>query len=170
MPRFLRVAAFALLVLAVAGTGVGRADENGKPIEPEKRLSGMGWLAGAWAGSMWGGTFHAYYSSPEGGKILSFSRLVKRGKTVFHEFEVFECREALVHLQPYPGGKPAGGFTFVSGSAQERKAVFENPKKDYPTRIVYHRVADDRLVITLSDPHGGSTKTETFDLKRGAVK
>ncbi len=47
-----------------------------------------------------------------------------------------------------------------------RQAVFENPAKDYPTRIVYHRAADDRLVITLSDPFGGTTQTERFELTR----
>ena len=50
------------------------------------------------------------------------------------------------------------------GVAQQ--AVFENPAKDWPTRIVYHRAGPDRLVITLSDPHGTSDKVETFDLGR----
>lgn len=161
--RFMLAAALLLGLIGLASTG---AEEEGEYVSPQELLAELRWLSGSWSGSMWGGTFHAYYSTPEGGKILSFSRLEKDGKRVFHEFEVFECRKTLVHLLPFPGGKPAAGFTYDGGNKKQRKAVFENPKKDYPTRIEYHRVADDRLVITLSDPHGKSGKTETFDLKR----
>ncbi len=154
-----------MLALAVFLASAG-AEEEPRAASPQAQLAGMAWLAGSWSGSMWGGTFHAYYSTPEGGKILSHSYLVKGDKRVFYEFEVFECRSAAFHLQPYPGGKPAGGFTLTTGDAKARKAVFENPKKDYPTRIVYHRVGEDRLVITLSDPHGKSEKVERFELSR----
>jgi hypothetical protein len=126
----------------------------------------LDFLAGEWRGEMWGGTFEAYYSTPEGGKVLSHSRLIREEKVVFYEFEVFEDASGGVMLQPYPGGKRAVGFPVSEVDDINRKAIFENPDKDYPTRIVYHRVAEDRLVITLSDPHGGSDKTEVFDLER----
>ena len=69
-------------------------------------------------------------------------------------------------MQPYPGGKRAASFTLKDISLPERRVVVENPKNDFPSRIVYHREADDRLVITLSDPHGGSPKQQVFKLKR----
>jgi hypothetical protein len=166
-----RIAPLILLVACVSWLalppGPGLAEEGGtKPAAPGEVLAGMSWLAGSWSGAMWGGTFHAYYSTPEGGKVLSFSHLERGGKRAFHEFEVFYAAGEAVHLQPYPGGRPAGGFVLASHDAKARKAVFENPKKDFPTRIVYQRVSETRLVITLSDPHGGSDKVETFTLDR----
>ena len=159
------------LTLAVLGAGAGQAEEEkGVHVTAQQALAGMHWIAGSWSGEMWGGRFHAYYSTPEGGKILSHSHLTRRGKRAFYEFEVFECRGEDLHLLPYPGGKVAGGFTYRSGSVEKRLAVFENPNKDFPTRISYQRVGDDRLVITLSDPHGKSEKSETFDLRRVAPK
>lgn len=143
-------------------------DEKPAPPAPTARpdMSALAFLAGSWSGEAWGGVFHAYYSTPEGGMVISHSRLEKEGKTAFFEFEVFEKQGDAVRLRPYPGGRPAVGLDLVSVDTKTRKAVFENPRKDYPTRIVYHRVADDRLVITLTDPHGASKKVETFDLKR----
>ena len=47
-----------------------------------------------------------------------------------------------------------------------RKVVFDNPENDFPTRITYHRVSKDNLVITLSDPHGKNEKRQKFDLRR----
>jgi hypothetical protein len=70
-----------------------------------------------------------------------------------------------VYLQPFPGGKAAPSFELKSCDVKARKAVFENSRKDFPTRIEYQRASDGSLVITLTDPFGGSDKKEVFDLK-----
>ena len=130
-------------------------------------LDAMKWIAGTWKGKAWGGTFEAYYSTAEGGRVLGHSRLFKGDRVVFYEFEMFTTtKDGKIRLHPFPGGKKATGLRAPGVVKGENKIVFENPDKDYPTRITYHRVSEDRLVITLDDPHGGSKKTETFDLKR----
>jgi hypothetical protein len=129
------------------------------------KIDSLSWMAGKWSGAMWGGEFTATYTPPAGGKVLSFSELRKGDKVAFYEFEVFEATDAGLVFTPYPGGQRKE--TFKLASADATKAVFENPKKDFPTRIEYRR-EKDRLVITLSDPHGGGDKTEVFDLKRVA--
>ena len=136
------------------------------PTEPVLRVDRLTWLEGRWSGPMWGGTFHAHYTRPGDGRLLSFSELRSKERVQFHEFEVFEDSQDGVTLKPYPGGKPAVELKLTALSWEQRKATFENPKKDYPTRIVYHRVGEDRLTITLDDPHGGGDKREVFDLKR----
>lgn len=154
------LSAFALTVADDEAKGPAQGDAAKSP------LAKMDWLAGSWSGEMWGGVFNAHYSTPAGGKILSHSRLMNGEKEAFYEFELFELRDDVVYLQPFPGGEKAGGFDLQSLDVKARKAVFENPDKDFPTRIVYQRASDDVLEITLSDPHGGSEKVETFVLKR----
>ena len=127
-------------------------------------LDSMSWLAGTWEGNMWGGTYSAHYTTSAGGKILSFSELRRDGKVVSYEFEVFARRGDDTYFTPYPGGKKKESFKLAE--SELRKAVFDHSKKDFPTRVTYHRVADDNLVITLSDPHGTSGKTMKFDLKK----
>lgn len=154
-----------LFPLLLALTSFAARPAFGPPAaddDPAARLASLGWLAGSWAGDAWGGRFHAHYSTPDGGKVLSYSRLVRDGREAYHEFEVFEARDGAVRLQPFPGGKRVDGFTL--GTTGEREAVFENPDKDWPTRITYARVADEKLVITLDDPHGGDPKVEVFEL------
>ena len=126
-------------------------------------IDSLAWLAGMWSGPMWGGEFVATYNAPAGGKLLSFSELRKGDTAAFYEFEVFEATEKGLVFTPYPRGQKKEAFKLTSSEAD--KAVFENPEKDFPTRIEYHRKEKDRLVITLS---GGGGKTETFDLKRVA--
>jgi len=133
---------------------------------PDDQIAKMAWLAGDWEGPMWGGIFHAYYCTPEGGKIISYNTLRKDGKIDFYEFEVFEIESGKVMFRPFPRGTPATPLTLVKSDVRARQATFENPDKDFPTRITYHRKSDDRLVITLSDPHNNSDKVQIFDLKR----
>lgn len=132
----------------------------------ERDVAGLSWLAGTWSGEMWGGEFVAHYSTPAGGRVLSHSELIQDGNVAFYEFEVFRTRDGGVWLLPHPGGTPAGGFQLRMLDGDAKKAVFENPDKDFPTRVTYHCPAADLLVITLDDPSGASDKVEVFTLSR----
>ena len=151
-------------VVLFVGVGVFAGPTSKKT--PAEQISSMEWLAGDWEGNNWGGVFHAYYCSPEGGRVMSYSWLTKKGKKAYYEFEVFEVDGDKVVFQPFPGGKKATPLTLTKCDPKARKVTFENPDKDFPTKIEYHRVADDQLVITLSDPHHESDKIDKFDLKR----
>lgn len=156
---------FVIAAVILCGAVVAVAGPKSKK-EPAEQIASMDWLAGDWVGENWGGLFHAYYCTPEGGRVMSYSYLEKGGKKTYFEFEVFEPEGENVVFRPFPGGKKATPLTMTACDAKKRKVVFENPEKDFPTKIVYQRVEDDRLVITLSDPHHDSDKTEKFDLKR----
>ena len=164
MPRSAKLLALVVVIAGLVALAPFAPQERAKADED---LAAMEWLAGYWLGEMWGGDFHALYSTPDNGLILSHSRLLKDGKESFYEFEVFgPMNDEVVWLQPFPGGQKAVGFRLTELDREARKATFEQEEKDYPTRIVYHRKADDELVITLSDPHGESDKVEVFDLRR----
>lgn len=156
---------FVIAVVILCGAVVAVAGPKSKKA-PTEQIASMDWLAGDWVGEIWGGHFHAYYCTPEGGRVMSYNYLEKSGKKTYFEFEVFEPEGDKVMFRPFPGGKKATPLTLTSCDPQKRKVVFENPEKDFPTKMVYHRVEDDRLVITLSDPHHESDKVEKFDLKR----
>jgi hypothetical protein len=160
------LAILTLLALPIPLAPIHPPQDDARPTSPEEVIAGMDWLAGTWSGDMWSGRFVAHYSTPEGGKVLSHSKLMKGDQEAFYEFELFEARDGQVFLQPFPGGRKADGFLLQSHDPKGRVLVFENPDKDYPTRIVYERPADDELVITLTDPHGESEKVERFALSR----
>ena len=151
-----------ILVLIAAAVVV--AEDEKKP-SADDRLASLRWMSGTWSGEMWGGVFTAYYSTPEGGKILSYSSLTKGGKLAFYEFEKFDAQRGEVVYIPFPGGKRAAHFLLKKSSGTS--ALFENPKKDFPTRIEFVRTGD-KLVITLSDPFNkdASGKKEVFNLQR----
>jgi hypothetical protein len=151
--------ALAVLLLAVPATIAATAGS------PKASPADLAFIEGAWEGEMWGGRFRSVYAVEEW-IALGHGELVKEGKEAFHVFEQFALVEGNLVFTPYPGGQPSGSFPLASLEKKARRAVFENPAKDFPTRIEFHRAAEERLVITLSDPHREGAKTEVFDLVR----
>jgi hypothetical protein len=126
---------------------------------PAPRLEDLSWLAGSWSGEIRGAgaatRFETHYTSPEGGVILSVSKALSQdGKLRWFEFERFEMRDGALQVTPHPGGKPSVSFKLVEYDAAAKKAVFANPEHDYPTRITYQRIAEDRLLFVVA----GETK------------
>jgi hypothetical protein len=134
--------------------------------DPRAQIASMKWLAGSWEKPMSAGAYRAYYTTPDGGQVISYSELVKDGEATFYEFELCRIENGEVVFNAFPRGQKATPMTLTKCDPQARRVVFENPKKDFPTRIEYHRMADDRLIIRLTDPHNNSEKLEVYDLKR----
>jgi len=152
-----------IVVVAIAGALLAEDAKQPEGPTAEQKLQALKWVSGSWSGKMWGGEFHAYYSTPDGGKILSHSYLKKGGKQSFYEFEKFDVQKGQVVYIPFPGGRRAKHFLLTESGRM--RAVFDNPEKDYPTRITFER-DENLLEITLSDPHNKSPKKEVFRLQR----
>ena len=85
-----------ILVLAGAAQGAIQAQTvqgstpntlrlaDGAP-RPAARVADLAWLAGRWTGDGLGGTIEETWSSPDGGSMVGYFRLVKDGKPVFYE-------------------------------------------------------------------------------------
>jgi hypothetical protein len=98
--------------------------------------------------------------------ILSTSKAFRAdGKLSWLEFERFEARDGQLTVTPYPGGKASVSFTLAEYDAAAKKAVFTNPGHDYPNRITYQRVAEDRLLLVVAG-NGKDAPVMEFSLSR----
>lgn len=129
--------------------------------EPAPDLSSLKWLAGNWQVEKWGGTFHAFYSTPEGGKIVSYSKLVVGDALKFYEFELFEVVDGRIVYTPHPAGRRSP-HSFPLVEADGNRAVFANDEHDWPKRIEFERPSEKKLVVTLT----GGEKKEVFAFDR----
>lgn len=83
--------------------------------------------------------------------ILSTSKAFRAdGKLSWLEFERFETQDGRLTVTPYPGGKASVSFTLAEYDPAAKKAVFTNAGHDYPNRITYQRVAEDRLLLIVA--------------------
>lgn len=130
-------------------------------------ISDLSWLEGTWRGRIGGRDFEAHYTGVEGEQVLSASKYSENGKPAGFEFERFEQRGDTLLLTPFPEGKSSVSFPLAEYDAGVRRAVFENLSHDFPTRISYQRVANDRLTILVSGPgEDGNEQVLTYALRR----
>lgn len=129
------------------------------PTPFKATIGDISWLSGDWVGTRGtAGTtkIEERWGPPAGGSILGVSRTVANA---FEYLRVVQKEGGLVYVAQ-PGGGVATEFvlTELSGS----KAVFDNPRHDYPKRITYELSADGKLTATIGYIVGGSPRRFVF--------
>lgn len=138
------------------------------PTPFKATISDIAWLAGNWSGTRGTNgsiTFEERWSPPKGGAMLATSRTVNAsGKMSAFEFlRIVERDGGLVYVAQ-PGGAPPTDFVLTELTS--KRAVFDNPRHDYPKRIMYELGADGALTATIGYLKGGTPRK--FDFKREA--
>jgi hypothetical protein len=140
------------------------AEDIPMPPMAEATVGDLAWLAGDWVGTRSSGSsIEERWSPPLGGAMLAVSRTVNTsGKLVGFEYlRVVERDGGLVYVAQ-PGGKTA--TEFVLTELTPTRAVFDNPRHDYPKRIVYELSPDGTLSATTGYMKGGTPRR--FEFKR----
>jgi hypothetical protein len=135
------------------------------PTPAKATITDVAWLAGNWSGSRGTNgtiTFEERWSPPKGGSMLAVSRTVSRDRlTAFEYLSILERDGGLVYFAQ-PSGAPATEFVMTEFSA--KRAVFDNPRHDYPKRIIYELTESGGLTATIGYMKGGSPRR--FEFKR----
>lgn len=130
----------------------------------EARIDDLAWLGGTWIGKRsTGSSIEERWSPPLGGAMLAVSRSVNTsGKMFAFEYlRVMEREGSLVYIAQ-PGGNTPTEFVLTELTAT--RAVFENPRHDYPKRIVYELSPEGNLTATAGFMKGGTP--QRFEFKR----
>jgi len=140
------------------------AEDIPMPAPAKAVIGDLSWLAGAWVGTRSSGTsIEERWSPPLGGAMLATSRSVNTsGKmSAFEYLRIVERDGGLVYVAQPGGGAPT---EFVLTEVSPTRAVFDNPRHDYPKRIVYELSAEGGLSATIGFMKGGTPRR--FEWKR----
>lgn len=143
------------------------AEDIPLPTPAKAKVSDLNWLAGAWVGKRSSGSsIEERWSPPAGGAMLAISRTVNTsGKmNAFEYLRIVERDGGLVYIAQ-PGGSAATEFVLTELTAQ--RAVFDNPRHDYPKRIVYELSAEGGLSATTGYLKGGTPRRFDFTREGG---
>lgn len=135
------------------------------PTPAKAAIGDLAWLAGAWVGTRGEGgaiSIEERWSPPLGGSMLATSRTVAKDRLrAFEYLRIVERDGGLVYVAQ-PGG--AAPTEFVLSELGKQRAVFDNPRHDYPNRIVYELGEDGVLRATIGQIKGGTPRQ--FEWKR----
>jgi len=138
------------------------AEDIALPEPAKAAIADLAWLAGAWVGTRSSGSsIEERWSPPLGGAMLAVSRTVNTsGKMVAFEYlRIVERDGGLVYIAQPGGAKPT---EFVLTELAGTRAVFDNPRHDYPKRIVYELSAEGDLSATTGFLKGGGPRRLEF--------
>ncbi|MFM1867495.1 MAG: hypothetical protein RL591_903 [Planctomycetota bacterium] len=141
------------------------AEDIPMPTPVKAVIGDLAWLAGDWVGTKSSGSsIEERWSPPLGGAMLAVTRTVnKGGKMVGFEYvRIVERDGGLVYIAQ-PAGRTA--TEFVLSEWTPSRAVFANPRHDYPKRIVYELSADGVLSTSVGFMKGGTPQVLNYKLE-----
>ncbi|MBL8889704.1 MAG: hypothetical protein JNL67_06975 [Planctomycetaceae bacterium] len=141
-----------------------QAEDIALPEMAKATIADAGWLAGNWVGTRSSGSsIEERWSPPLGGAMLATSRTVNTsGQMVAFEYlRIVERDGGLVYIAQPAGRTPT---EFYLTALSSTRAVFDNPRHDYPKRIVYELSAEGELSATTGYLIGGTPRR--FEFKR----
>ncbi len=139
------------------------AKDIAMPEMAKARIDDLAWLAGAWVGRRsTGSSTEERWSPPLGGAMLAVSRSVNTsGKMFAFEYlRIIEREAGLVYVAQPGGAQPT---EFVLTELSPTRAVFDNPRHDYPKRIVYELSPKGGLIATIGFTRGGTPRRFEFE-------
>ena len=149
-----------LCALAVIGLLSGRSAGQEKPT-----LDALSWMAGSWVGESRGTTMEEHWTAPKGNLMLGVHRDVGK-RTSFEFLRIVQEGDQITYLA-MPGGRTVTPFPLkeVSGT----RVVFENPKHDFPQRIIYWKDGAD-LRARIEGTMNGKEGSQEWRWSPGALK
>ena len=94
-----------------------------------------GWMSGTWRTTEPKTTSEETWSEANGTLMTGMHRDIRSGKKTWFEFLRIEKRgDSLVYVAMPGGGTPT---EFPATKVEATRIVFENPKHDFPQRIIY---------------------------------
>ncbi len=138
------------------------AEDIEMPAPAQAMIGDLAWLAGDWTGTRSSGSSNEErWSPPLGGAMLAVSRSVNTsGKMFAFEYlRIVERDGGLVYIAQPNGGAPT---EFLLTELSPTRAVFDNPRHDYPKRIVYELSSGGGLSATTGFARGGTPRRFEF--------
>ncbi len=125
----------------------------------------LSWLAGCWSIERGEPGSGEQWMAPAGGTLLGTSRTVRDGRTAGFEFmRIASGADGTLAFHAQPSGKP--GASFALTSLTDTSVVFENPRTEFPQRIVYRLEAPGRLGAAIEGTRDGIARRIDYPMLR----
>lgn len=137
-------------------------------------LEDLSWLAGRWRMAEGDTLWEEHWGAPAGDGMIGMTRWVQDGRTRLIELNFIreEAGEVVLRLRHFgvileiPESEWSGPMEWTLRETAEGRAVFEDPERTFPRRIVYERLRDDLLSARLEGLNEGEPAVTEFRFRR----
>ncbi|MFP9116017.1 DUF6265 family protein [Flavobacterium sp. RHBU_3] len=134
---------------------------------PDRQISKAEWLLGRWENPSKDGLYEETWVKANDSVLNGASYYISGKDTLFSETVVLdEVAGKMAYTVTVPGQNNEQPVRFDLTKITDTEIVFENPKHDYPNKIVYTQVKPDSLVAVIYGTQKGKPASENFPMKK----
>jgi hypothetical protein len=154
-----------VIVIVVCVLFISCQNKSEKNFE---QLEKMNWLIGNWENKMDDGILSETWKKENDSTFSGKSYFIVNSKDTVHSETIIltQLNNQLIYSPTVKGQNDDKPIDFIMTSDSENNFVFENPKHDYPQKIVYKKVNENSLVATISGMQQGKQSTESYPMKK----
>jgi hypothetical protein len=134
-------------------------------IGDEPRIEKLSWMSGCWVLTRGNTVIEEQWSKPAAGNMLGFSRTLRDGRMVMHEYLRIEQAGGQFRYLAHIGSRVT---PFALAKMSEAEVEFANPAHDFPQVIRYRRVPADEMHARIEGSVKGKTRGQDIPMKRVA--
>lgn len=151
-----------LILLLLAIVSCKKSDANEKD-----KIKISHWLLGNWENKTVDGNLTETWKKVNDSTFQAQSYFIKEKDTLhFESITLQQKGEELTYNATVKGQNNDKPITFKLTNSTEKQLVFENPKHDYPKKIIYTQINEDNLVAEISGTLEGKSSSEKFSMKK----
>jgi len=131
------------------------------------QLKKVNWFLGNWENLSETARFEEIWSKVNDSTLLGESIVVVARDTVFYErMDLFQKNDSLILKISVKDQNKEKPVSFYLTKSNDKEVTFENPKHDFPTKIVYTKITNDSMVGAIYGKKNGKELSETFPMKK----
>lgn len=130
-------------------------------------LNKASWFLGEWQSQSSYGNFSEKWEKLSDSTMMGATYIVKDKDTIFEENIVLEQRnDSLFYNVLFKENNQEKSTIFYLSKSTTKELIFENPKHDFPTKIVYNLINPDSILASIHGKQKGIDKTEFFPMSK----
>lgn len=164
----LSAAAIVALIACKKETPAETPATEATSVKTYDNLEKVSWFVGEWSNKSSEGELTERWNKENDSVYHGESYFVVGGKdTVFAEHvKLWDVNGTLTYTVTVPNQNKGKAVDFEMTSSSDNQIVFENPKHDYPSKIIYNKVGNDSIVAEISGIQKGKPASEKFKMKK----
>jgi len=159
-----------IIILVLAAFFTSCKKENSITVsnpKPQSKTEVVHWFLGKWENNSEQGDFKEIWKQENDSLLKGESYVTVKGDTVFHEnVDLVAKQDSLFYVVSVKGENSEQPVSFYMTESSAHKVVFENPKHDFPTKIIYEKINNDSIVASISGKQNGKEVVEKFPMKK----
>ena len=132
-----------------------------------EKLERMNWLVGHWEQKLPDGTLLENWQVKNDSTLTGQSFFVNLKDTVhFENIILTQKANQLIYIAIVEGQNNDEPVNFKQTTDIKNIFIFENPKHDYPQKIIYKKVTKNNLIVTISGKQDNKKCQESYSMKK----